>query len=166
MPVPYRETLQMRLRSAYFALHRHSNRHFLQFDTTADQYVLMSYLAEEDGITQQKLADRCASDPRTIGTMIDRLEAKGWVERQAHPSDRRKWLVCLTSEGRTCHGELRKNSEEIRSTLRGSLTADELQVVLTALDKMAAAFDSAGGTSSATSTSPKPVRHRMTAGRR
>jgi hypothetical protein len=50
IPKPYCETLQMRLRAAYFAMHRHSNRHFLQFETTADQYVLLSYLAEEDGI--------------------------------------------------------------------------------------------------------------------
>ena len=87
--VPYCETLQMRLRAAYFAMHRHSNRHFLQLETTADQYVLLSYLAEEDGITQQELSTRCSSDARTIGTMIELLQRNGLVERQPHPSDRR-----------------------------------------------------------------------------
>ncbi|QDU92708.1 MarR family winged helix-turn-helix transcriptional regulator [Lignipirellula cremea] len=140
MPVPYRETLQMRLRSAYFALHRHSNRHFTQYETTADQYVLLSYLAEEDRITQQELSLRCASDPRTIGSMLSLLESKGWIAREPHPEDRRAWLVCLTPQGRSWHAELRQNSEAIRDTLYQALPPQELETVLHALDKIAGAF--------------------------
>ncbi|MEQ8785845.1 MAG: MarR family transcriptional regulator [Pirellulaceae bacterium] len=160
MSAPYRESLPMRLRAAYFALHRHSNRHFLQFDTTADQYVLLSYLAEEDGVTQQELARRCSSDPRTIGTMIDLLETKGWVERRPHPADRRAWLVCLTRTGRTRQAELRQNSEAIRDTLRSVLEPEEMEVVLAALDKLAGAFASPTADAAAEGTRPKPKRHR------
>jgi DNA-binding MarR family transcriptional regulator len=137
---PYRETLQMRLRAAYFALHRYSNRHFSQFDMTADQYVLLSYLAEEDGITQQELSSRCSSDPRTIGTMIDLLEGRGLVERQLHPSDRRKWQVFLTDTGRTRHAQLKENSEGIRDLLDGALEPRELAIVQKALDQIAEVF--------------------------
>jgi len=139
-PVRYAETLQMRLRAAYFAMHRHSNRHFLQFETTADQYVLLSYLAEEDGITQQELSSRCSSDARTIGTMIELLERNGLVERQPHPSDRRAWQVFLTDTGRARHAQLRKNSEEIRDVLDGTLETGELAIVQKALDRIAEAF--------------------------
>jgi DNA-binding MarR family transcriptional regulator len=139
-PVPYGETLQMRLRTAYFAMHRHFNRHFLQFETTADQFVLLSYLAEEDGITQQELSSRCSSDARTIGTMIELLEHNGLVERQPHPSDRRVWQVLLTDNGRARHAQLRKNSEEIREVLDGALELEELAIVQKALDRIAEAF--------------------------
>jgi DNA-binding MarR family transcriptional regulator len=137
---PYCETLQMRLRAAYSALHRHSNRHFLQFETTADQYVLLSYLTEEDGITQKELSARCSSDARTIGTMIELLEHKGLVERQPDPSDGRAWQVFLTKNGRARHAELRKNSEEIRDVLYGALDPEELAIVQKALDRIAEAF--------------------------
>jgi DNA-binding MarR family transcriptional regulator len=138
--VPYCETLQMRMRAAYFAMHRHFNRHFLQFGTTADQYVLLSYLAEEDGITQQELSSRCSSDARTIGTMIELLERNGLVERQPHPSDRRAWQVFLTNNGQARHAQLRKNSEEIREVLNGALEPEELAIVQKALDRIVEAF--------------------------
>ena len=131
----------MRLRAAYFALHRHSNRHFLQFETTADQYVLLSYLAEEDGINQKELSSRCSSDARTIGTMIELLERNGLVERQPHPSDRRAWQVFLTDTGRARHAQLRKNSEGIRDVLNGVLEPEELAIIQKALDRIAEAFE-------------------------
>jgi DNA-binding MarR family transcriptional regulator len=109
-------------------------------DTTADQYVLLSYLAEEDGITQQELSSRCSSDARTIGTMIELLERNGLVERQPHPSDRRAWQVFLTNNGQARHAQLRKNSEEIREVLNGALEPEELAIVQKALDRIVEAF--------------------------
>ncbi|MFT5470573.1 MAG: MarR family transcriptional regulator for hemolysin [Verrucomicrobiales bacterium] len=140
-PTPYRETLQMRLRAAYFALHRHSNRHFLQFETTADQYVLLCFLAEEDGISQKALSGRCSSDARTIGTMIELLEHKGLVQRQPDPSDGRARQVFLTKNGRARHAQLKNNSDEIRETLYGALEPEELGIVEKALDRIAEAFE-------------------------
>jgi len=157
MPMPkpkrYCETLQMRLRAAYFALHRHSNRHFLQFETTADQYVLLSYLAEEDGITQKELSARCSSDARTIGTMIELLERNGLVERQSHPSDRRAWQVFLTKNGQARHAQLRENSEEIRNVLYNALEPEELAIIQKALDRIAEAFEQSHQTTGRTQIS-------------
>ena len=143
----------MRLRAAYFALHRHSNRHFLQFETTADQYVLLSYLAEEDGITQKELSARCSSDARTIGTMIELLEQKGLVKRQPHPSDLRAWQVFLTKNGRARHAQLRKNSEEVREILYSTLEPEELAIIHKALDRIAEAFEKSPQTTGQTQIS-------------
>jgi DNA-binding MarR family transcriptional regulator len=145
----------MRLRAAYFAKNRHSSRHFLLFETTADQYVLLSYLAEEEGITQQQLSTRCSSDAPTIGTMIELLQRNGLVERQPHPSDRRAWLVFLTNTGWAHHAQLRKNSEEIRDVLNGTLEPEELAFVQKALDRIAEPFRNASETPNPT---PNPTR--------
>ncbi len=32
--------------------------------------------------------------------LVDRLAGRGWVKRNPHPSDRRKWVLILTDEGR------------------------------------------------------------------
>ena len=50
--------LPLVLRAAYFAMHRVSDGHFSRQGVTADQFVLLAYLAEDDGITQQELARR------------------------------------------------------------------------------------------------------------
>ena len=51
-------------------------------------------------IDQVTLAKRVAFDPATSGSVIGRLESKGWVARQAHPSDRRRKLLVVTPQGR------------------------------------------------------------------
>ena len=40
--------------------------------------------------------------------LVDRLEAKGLVERQAHPTDRRVKALVLTPSGRTVRARLRQ----------------------------------------------------------
>jgi DNA-binding MarR family transcriptional regulator len=112
-----------------------------RIERAADQYVLLSCLAEEDGITQQKLSSRCPSDARTIGTMIELLERNGLVERQPHPSDRRAWQVFLTKNGQARHVQLRENSEEIRKILHDALEPEEQAIVQKALDRIAEAFE-------------------------
>jgi DNA-binding MarR family transcriptional regulator len=66
------------LRATYFAMHRVSDAHFSRHGVTADQFVLLACLAEDDGITQQELARRASSDPSTIRAMLLLLEADGW----------------------------------------------------------------------------------------
>ena len=39
------------LRAAYFGMHRVSDAHFTRHGVTADQFVLLACLAEEDAIT-------------------------------------------------------------------------------------------------------------------
>mgnify|MGYP003339880927 FL=1 len=43
---------------------------------------------------------RSGYDPSTIGGVVDRLEKRGLVQRQASPTDRRVRQLLLTDEGR------------------------------------------------------------------
>jgi DNA-binding MarR family transcriptional regulator len=58
------------LRAAPFAMHRASDAHFSSFGVTADQFVLLACLAQQDAITQHELARRASSDPSTIRAML------------------------------------------------------------------------------------------------
>src|SRR5258706_272927 len=74
--------LPLVLRAAYFAMHRVSDGHFSRQGVTADQFVLLACLAEDDGITQQELARRASSDPSTIRAMLLLLEGRMLVARE------------------------------------------------------------------------------------
>ena len=50
-------------------------------------------------ISMRELAERLKSDPSNVTGLIDRLEARGLVERRAHPSDRRIKGLALTPAG-------------------------------------------------------------------
>src|SRR4051812_4058735 len=105
------------LRVAYLAMHRVSDAHFSRNGVTADPFVLLACLADEDGITQQVLAKRASSDPSTTRAMLVLLEGRGLVARERHPEDSRARVVTLTTEGRRLFKRLRKSSEPIRTQM-------------------------------------------------
>ena len=71
--------LALGLRSAYLTFHRRANAVFARFKLTSDQFVLLTVLAEADGVTQGELMRRTNSDPNTISEMLGRLERRGLV---------------------------------------------------------------------------------------
>lgn len=70
------------------------------YDLTPPQFALLSFLWQEDGLTQAELSEKGQIDRSTIGGLIDRLERNGLLERRQHPQDRRAHLVFLTEQGK------------------------------------------------------------------
>lgn len=76
---------------------------FLQETTdhgvTPVQYASLHTVALSPGIDQRTLARTIGFDTSTIAGVIDRLEARGLMQRSASPDDRRVRLLTLTDEG-------------------------------------------------------------------
>ena len=68
---------------------------------TRSQWSVLSTLSRggEDGMMQVDLARLLDVGKVTVGGLVDRLEATGYVERRADPRDRRARRVCITDEG-------------------------------------------------------------------
>ncbi len=66
---------------------------------TPVQYAAMQALANAPGVDQRSLARSIGFDTSTIASVIDRLEARGLVQRDLDPSDRRVRLLSLTGPG-------------------------------------------------------------------
>ena len=88
------------LRAAYLALHRQTNACIAPDGVTADQFVVLSALADKDGVTQQDLVRRVGSDANTVRAILLLLEGRGVVAREPHPADGRARFVTLTAKGR------------------------------------------------------------------
>lgn len=69
-------------------------------DLTPVQFAAMNAVRLNPGIDQRTLAGLIAYDTTTIGGVIDRLEAKGYVARSVSAKDRRAREVSLTGTGR------------------------------------------------------------------
>jgi DNA-binding MarR family transcriptional regulator len=124
------------LRTAYFGMHRVSDDHFSRHGVTADQFVLLACLAEEDAITQQELAGRASSDPSTVRAMLVLLEGRGLVSRERDPGDRRARVVTLTAKGRRLAERLWKTSEPIRAQMLSGFSADEARRLVGCLRRL------------------------------
>ena len=145
----FRDTLGMRLRGAYLTFHRMANAYFEQFGVTADQFVALTLLADEDGITQRELVEKAFSDANTIGEMLARLEKKQFVRRERHPKDGRARCVFLTPRGRQLQKELWDSWEGQIREVDNAFRPEELEVLKGLLgripDAVAASRDAAGG---------------------
>ena len=68
------------------------------FGITPVQFAALQAVHNVPGTDQRTLARTIGFDTSTIAGVIDRLEARGLVERRADPRDRRIWRLHLTDE--------------------------------------------------------------------
>src|SRR4051794_1659917 len=124
------------LRAAYFGMHRVSDAHFSRHGVTADQFVLLACLAEQDAITQQELARRASSDASTVRAMLVLLEGRGLVSRERQPDDRRARVVTLTAKGRRLFERLMKTSEPVRVQMLSGFSDEEARSLVGGLRRL------------------------------
>src|SRR5580704_10936725 len=125
------------LRAAYLALHRQTNACFASDGVTADQFVVLSALADADGVTQQYLVRRVGSDPNTLRAILLLLEGRGLVTREPHPADGRARCVTLTPKGRQVFRKLWVKSEPLRARLLSAFRPDEVTALVGQLRRIA-----------------------------
>ena len=130
----------MRLRRAYLTVHRTARAHFASFGVTADQYVLLSLLAEEDGITQKELSGRMYSDGNTIAAMVRLLEAKDLIRRERCDADGRARRVHLTKAGRQLQRKLIASAKPLHDLMDEVVDERGGESFLECLDQLAEAM--------------------------
>jgi len=59
------------------------------YGMTRAQGIILTRLERQPGLSQNEMAMLCEVEPITVGRLVDRLEARGLIERRADPSDRR-----------------------------------------------------------------------------
>lgn len=148
--------IAMGLRAAYWAMHRRTEAGLAAHGVTADQFVLLSLLAERDGITQQELVRRASSDANTVRAMLVLLEKRDLVSRDDHPTDRRARCVTLTRKGRQVYDTLWSRSQSVREELLAALGPQEADSVAASLVRISEAM-------TRTTAGDKRVRVRMPA---
>jgi DNA-binding MarR family transcriptional regulator len=141
----------MALRTAYWSLHRRADDHFGQAGVTADQFVLLAALAEAserdgpDGITQQELVRRTASDPSTVRAMLVLLEGRRLVARRRHPTDGRARSVRITDKGRRTYQKLWARSKQLRDAVFAACGPTDPALLVEALGRISDAMSAGAG---------------------
>ena len=96
---------------------------------------VLTTLTEQEGVSQQDLAERLYVTKGNISGLVDRLAAAGLVERRTLPNDRRSHAIFLTPEGRSAaEAGISLQRAFVDATL-GQLTADDLRAFETQLLK-------------------------------
>ncbi|MFD5268690.1 MarR family winged helix-turn-helix transcriptional regulator [Streptomyces sp. NPDC058335] len=104
---------------------------------TGAQARLLSLLSLEP-LPMRKLAVKLKCEPSNVTGIVDRLEARGLVERRPDPADRRVKLAAATDEGRRIAKDLRESLRFAREPLSG-LDEEERILLRGMLQRMLAA---------------------------
>lgn len=73
---------------------------------TPSQFDIVATLGDTPGMTATELGDKTLITKGTLTGVVDRLVARGWVERAAHGSDRRCQIIRLTPSGEALFAEV------------------------------------------------------------
>jgi DNA-binding MarR family transcriptional regulator len=69
-------------------------------DLSATRAAVMLQLGRGGGASQARLACLLGVSQMAVSQLLDDLESRGWILREAVPIDRRAWAVRLTDKGR------------------------------------------------------------------
>lgn len=106
------------------------------FDVTPVQYAILNALMDSSGVDQVTLAGRVAFDAATSGSVIGRLEAKGWVRREADTQDKRRKLLWLTPEGEKAALQMKRAVVRAQGRIVGPLAPAEREQLIALLHKL------------------------------
>jgi DNA-binding MarR family transcriptional regulator len=100
---------------------------------TRSQWWVLNYLFRHPGVTQSELAAILEVERATLGRLLDRLQAKGWVRREDDARDRRAWRVHLTAAADPMMRKLRKQAFGLRRDALVGLSAAQREQFVDAL---------------------------------
>ncbi|MBC7470793.1 MAG: winged helix-turn-helix transcriptional regulator [Ramlibacter sp.] len=111
------------------------------FDVTPVQFAILNALIAAPGEDQVTLAGKVAFDAATFGSVIGRLEVKGWVRREPDATDRRRKLLWITSAGSEAAVQMKRAVNKVQSRIVAPLAAAERDQLLALLAKLVTAHE-------------------------
>ncbi len=103
---------------------------------TRSQWRVITHLKNQDGLTQSELAERLLIEKAPTGTLIDKLEASGLVERRPDAQDRRVKRVFITPKAEPYFPEIEQCVDDLSEVSMQGLNGDEKQQLVALLEKI------------------------------
>jgi MarR family transcriptional regulator for hemolysin len=108
------------------------------YGMTRAQWLILLRLHRQPGMSQKELAELLEVEPITVARLIDRLEARGMVERRADPLDRRVWRLHLLPAAEPLVSKIEREREEISAMVRRNVSDADLALFTSVLATMKA----------------------------
>jgi MarR family transcriptional regulator for hemolysin len=105
---------------------------------TRAQWAILIWLERQPGISQKELSEILEVEPITVARLIDRLQARGMVERRPDPRDRRIWRLHLLEPGRGVLNGIDEQRADMTRMVTAGLSEESIEAVTDALLRMKA----------------------------
>jgi DNA-binding MarR family transcriptional regulator len=109
---------------------------------TLGQYVALSELDGQEGITAATLARACLVTPQATMILLKTMEEQGLVSRSAHPRHPNVLELRITNVGREALHEARKRVDPVERRVSAAFSSMELETLRTLLSRFIDAVNS------------------------
>ena len=105
---------------------------------TRAQWGILIWLDRQPGISQKELSELLEVEPISVARLIDRLEARGMVERRPDHRDRRIWRLHLRPPAQAALLEINAQRTDMTRIITAGIEPDTLEIMTEALFRMKA----------------------------
>ena len=78
-----------------------------EYGLSSAQWRLLIHVIKQGAVPQARLSELLEIEPISVSRLVDRMEAAGWVAREADPTDRRVKNIVATPRTLAVSGDLR-----------------------------------------------------------
>jgi MarR family transcriptional regulator, transcriptional regulator for hemolysin len=103
---------------------------------TLAQCKALAILAKNAGISQKRLSELADIEPMTLVRILDRMEADGWIERRADPSDRRARSLYATDKANPILDQIWQVGLQTRNEALAGLGTEERNTLFNLLERV------------------------------
>jgi DNA-binding MarR family transcriptional regulator len=100
------------------------------------QCSVLAYLDRNPNINQAQLSDLLGVTPIASARLLDRMEAGGWIVREADASDRRMRRLAMTDKARSTLTEAQGVGRDVADEALAGLGAAERRTLIELLEKV------------------------------
>lgn len=128
--------LGFHIRLAHGAVYRHFMESFAHLDLTQKQVSVLWLISDNPDVAQTDIAQRLRMDRATTMGIVNRLEARGFLERGGSKADRRRKTLHLTADGARVLREAREAIWTHEKWLKSRFTDKEVNILMTLLERI------------------------------
>lgn len=133
------ELIGFHLRIAQIRVFKDFEQSVGELGITPAGFSVMEVLRQNPGITQSKLAAAVFLDRSSVVPLLDKLEKKGLLSRQASTTDRRNNHLFLSEEGTRTLDAAKALVNQHESRISNTLNLEERQTLISLLGRLAPA---------------------------
>ncbi|NER13458.1 MarR family transcriptional regulator [Leptobacterium flavescens] len=114
------------------------SRELKEFGIYEPQFNVLRILkgARGKAVSVNDILDRMVQRSSNVTRIVDKLEAKGLVERTLCPDDRRKMDIVITKEGEALLKKLNRKVEALHKPMKNNLSQQEAETLKNLIKKL------------------------------
>lgn len=119
-----------------FGVHFSKRLRDIGIHISKEQWIVLKYLNNDEGLSQNDLAAITGRDKATITRLINTMESNGYLRRQICSDDKRVRQIFLEPEGKKLYEKTLPIMEELINQTQQDVKEQDLESVLSVLKKV------------------------------